>query len=263
MNGHPMEAPEPPAYMFPPLPNPNGHGQLEMNPHPSAQQHDAAAPAVQLPPMPPWADVEGVPLILPCPLNTLGLVDEWDIGLHRTLRIYDLEEFIMTSVPAPAEPVAAREWARKRATVNMIIHNTLHNPITNAGSLVRILGFDGREEDPKVAYDSVKKIIAEMNRRAERALIKIFRRPFDPRTGLLRHVQILSQIRRRLKSSAWLDQLPVWALEGLAPAFPNDVDNWLRAMGSGVGQWERLMEELIAAGQHYHEGGRQFDMLVA
>jgi hypothetical protein len=213
--------------------------------------------------MPAWSEAEGVPFILPCPLATLGLVDEWDVGLHRTLRIYDLEEFILTSVPAPAEPRARKEWARKRATVNMMIHNTLHNPVTNAGSFVRILGFDGREEDPKVAYDKVKKIIAEMNRRDERALITIFRRPFDPRTGLLRHVQILCQIRRRLLSSSWLNQLPVWALEGLTQAFPNDVNVWLREIGTGPGMWERLMEKLIAAGQHYHQGGRQFDMVVA
>ncbi len=179
-------------------------------------------------------------------------IEEWSVAVARVLRVYGLQDFITRHVPPPAVghpqwrpagTATVAEWARKRAAANLIIHNSLSSPGVNR--LLGVLGLDASEDDPKVTFDTVRRVVLEANVGASDMLIRRFRFAYIGVNPLLHHLTALHYCRKRLRGLVDDGQLLAWALEGLMYMYPFEVEVWCRAVAVGELDWNGLMGVLF------------------
>lgn len=98
-------------------------------------------------------------------------ITDWELQLFNTLKWHGLIEYITTDVPEPADPTENLKWKRNRLATNLLMVPSLEK----VSAKLETAGWDKLKEDnPKVIYDLVKKVISKTTEDALSSLVVEF-----------------------------------------------------------------------------------------
>ena len=170
----------------------------------------------------------------------------WRDDIFRVLKRVGLEGYITSDVPAPEGEAAKVQWNIDRADVEEYIRAMV--PGQRVWSLIKGMGWNPREGDPKKTYDMVAKYFeqssSDSNVKMAQELANIRRSKF----GKMEAFQVrVNYLRDRLNDTAFKmsDDAYIWfCLKGIEKEYSSLYDRMVNSMESGNLTWGDLMIEL-------------------
>lgn len=195
----------------------------------------------------------GMPLVQIPLLHGSEDIDEWESGLHRLLRVMDLQAAILIMPQEPPGPFITGDWSRKRDLVNLILHQSLSYPPVRAA--LRIHGWSPWETEPTVTVKLVVNIYkpAVTNDQLLHALRNMKYALGQPLEDyLLDLCGIQKRLDRSIPEKAYLGDV----LAGLANAFPLSTVEWTAQLETHRLDWNDLMRQLFWFAKRIKRGDR-------
>ncbi|KAK3358274.1 hypothetical protein B0T24DRAFT_540710 [Lasiosphaeria ovina] len=177
---------------------------------------------------------------------------QWDSSLWGYLNIYDLQNYILQVIDEPTSAVEKKEWRVNRAVISAMISNSL-SPAVYERLIAR--GWDPREQNPKVIYDLIKKVLPRVTQEAVMDCVIeysiIDRTTFGKMQDFLTRLRYLYKKIEELKAGVTEAYHTNLLVAKLKKTYPDRFLFWVNGLKEKTLTWEKLNQELeeIAASE--------------